>query len=64
MKNLKKVTGLKTLTRNDQKKINGGLSNGALGPGLPPGSECPWNMCLNIYGRCSVLECPDGLDEL
>lgn len=52
MKNLKNVKGLKELTRNDQKSINGGLFQ------LPkcfPEASCQYG-CSSTSG-CSVGDC-------
>ena len=58
MKNFKKLNGLKKLTRNDQKTIVGGYM-GQADPNQTPDGECPWNMCKNSHGRCTMMNCPD-----
>ena len=47
MKTPNKLKGLKSLSRNEQKKIEGGL--------IPKDTDCGWNMCLNQFGRCTAF---------
>ncbi|MDG4653334.1 hypothetical protein V2E39_06500 [Chryseobacterium arthrosphaerae] len=51
MKKQIKLKGLKSLTREDQKKIAGGLI-----PKDPWNDDgCGWNMCRNQFGRCTLF---------
>ncbi|CAM1350207.1 hypothetical protein [Tenacibaculum crassostreae] len=44
----------KVLGKKDQKNIKGGTYPG---PYLHEGNngECPWNQCMNIFGRCTMF---------
>lgn len=54
MKNLKKM---KTLTREDLKKISGAIK----APWVDDG--CGWPLCRNQFGRCSAFAC-DGVEQI
>lgn len=41
----------KALSKAEQKQISGGWVSY---PGDSWGDECPWNMCLNVFGRCTL----------
>ncbi|MGU3374545.1 hypothetical protein [Chryseobacterium sp. M5A1_1a] len=53
MKKQIKLKDLKKLTRDEQKKVGGGLM--IKDPFEDDG--CGWNMCRNQFGRCSVFAC-------
>ncbi len=54
MKNSKKM---KTLTREDLKKISGAVK----APWVEDG--CPWPLCMNQFGRCSAFAC-GGVEQI
>ncbi|SIS92351.1 hypothetical protein SAMN05421786_103135 [Chryseobacterium ureilyticum] len=52
MKTSKKMMGLKSLSREEQKKIGGGKL-----PVKDPWNDdgCGWTMCRNQFGRCTAF---------
>lgn len=52
LKSISKIKGVKTLDKSEQKEVNGGWVSY---PGDSWGDECPWNMTMNCFGRCTMF---------
>ncbi|CAM2826636.1 hypothetical protein [Flavobacterium frigoris] len=47
LKNILNLEGAQKLTKNEQKKINGGYVEA---------EPCPWMQCRNAFGRCTTFQ--------
>lgn len=52
LKQILKLKGAQELGKKEQTEINGGWLSY---PGDSWGDECPWNMCMNSFGRCTLF---------